>query len=117
MAKTAKKSSKAAKKPVEKKAAPKAKAAAAKPKSVASKSSALKKKPLRKATNAPIKKAIAVNETKSASTSKNSPAVKLTANDNEVIANAKVHYGAKDLEFFKKEILKQREEAKEEFDI
>ena len=116
MAKTAKKTSKAAKKPVEKKAAPKAKAAAAKPKSVAT-SSALKKKPLRKAANAPIKKAIAVNETKSASNSKNSPAVKLTANDNDVIANAKVHYGAKDLEFFKKEILKQREEAKEEFDI
>jgi RNA polymerase-binding transcription factor DksA len=51
-------------------------------------------------------------------TSKSSaPPVKLTANDNDVIANAKVRYGVKDLDFFRKEILKQREEAKEEFDI
>jgi RNA polymerase-binding transcription factor DksA len=69
------------------------------------------------AANAPIKKAIPVNETKSKSKSNSAPPMKLTANDNDVIANAKVHYGKKDLEFFKTEIFKQREEAKEEFDI
>lgn len=43
--------------------------------------------------------------------------MQLTANDNDVIANAKVRYNAKDLETFKKVIDEQREEAKEEFGI
>ena len=43
--------------------------------------------------------------------------MKFTANDNDVIANAKVRFGTKDLDIFRKEIIKQRDEAKEEFDI
>jgi DnaK suppressor protein len=117
MAKPAKKPSKPAKKPAAKKAVPTAKKAAAKPKSVSSSSSAPKKKSLRKAANDPIKNSIPVNETKPKSKTNSAPAMKLTANDNDVIANAKNHYGKKDLEFFKAEILKQRDEAKEEFDI
>jgi hypothetical protein len=43
--------------------------------------------------------------------------MKISANDNDVIANAKVRFGTKDLDTFRKEIIKQRDEAKEEFDI
>lgn len=45
------------------------------------------------------------------------PPMKISANDNDVIANAKVRFGTKDLDTFRKEIIKQRDEAKEEFDI
>ena len=43
--------------------------------------------------------------------------MQLTANDNDVVANSKVRYSAKDLDMFKKVILEQRAEASEEFDI
>jgi RNA polymerase-binding transcription factor DksA len=48
---------------------------------------------------------------------KNMPPIHLTANDNDVVANAKVRYSAKDLDMFRKVILEQRAEASEEFDI
>ena len=122
MAKTVKKSTAKAKKPVAKKSAPKAvaKKAAAKPKKTAPKVAAPKKAPAKKAVAAPTKKAILVSKTTpapKASKKAGLPPVKLTANDSDIIANAKAHYGTKDLEFFRKEIISQREEAKEEFDI
>ncbi len=121
MAKTVKKSIAKAKKVVAKKSAPKAvaKKAAATPKKPAPKVAASKKTPAKKTVAAPTKKAIVVSKTTPASKVSKAglPPVKLTANDNDIIANAKAHYGAKDLEFFKKEIISQREEAKEEFDI
>lgn len=121
MAKTVKKSTAKAKKPVAKKSAPKAvaKKVSATPKKTAPKVVAPKKAPPKKAVAAPTKKAILVSKTTPAPKASKAglPPVKLTANDNDIIANAKAHYGAKDLEFFKKEIISQCEEAKEEFDI
>jgi RNA polymerase-binding protein DksA len=49
--------------------------------------------------------------------SKNAPPMRLSVNDSDVIASAKAHYGAKDLENFKRIIHEQRAEASEEFDI
>jgi len=43
--------------------------------------------------------------------------MQITANDNDIVANAKVRYSAKDLEMFRKVIMEQRAEASEEFDI
>jgi DnaK suppressor protein len=48
---------------------------------------------------------------------KNLPPMQISANDNDVVANAKVRYNAKDLEIFRKLIAEQRAEASEEFDI
>ena len=115
MAKSAKKKP-AAKKTVAKKAT--VKKTATKPKQAAS-------KPRKPAVNGSASSAAkqAVTERRTVPTKKTSskqadlPPVILTANDNDVIANAKVRYGAKDLEYFRTEIIKQREEAKEEFDI
>ena len=45
------------------------------------------------------------------------PAMRLTANDAEILATAKERYGSKDLEAFRKLLIEQRQEAKEEFDI
>lgn len=96
--KTAKKAPAKAKKPVAKKSAPAKKAA----------------KPAKN--GAPIKgsKSLA---SKSSAAKGALPPMKITANDNDIIANAKVRFGAKDLDIFRKEIIKQRDEAKEEFDI
>jgi RNA polymerase-binding protein DksA len=43
--------------------------------------------------------------------------MQITANDNDIVANAKVRYSAKDLDMFRKVIMEQRAEASEEFDI
>ena len=43
--------------------------------------------------------------------------MQITANDNDIVANAKVRYSSKDLETFRKVIMEQRAEASEEFDI
>jgi RNA polymerase-binding protein DksA len=43
--------------------------------------------------------------------------MRLSPNDSDVIATAKHRYGTKDLDAFRKLILEQRAEAKEEFDI
>ncbi len=48
---------------------------------------------------------------------KNTPAMRLDANDAEILASAKERYGNKDLEAFRKLIQEQRAEASEEFDI
>ncbi|HYM20026.1 MAG TPA: TraR/DksA C4-type zinc finger protein [Candidatus Kapabacteria bacterium] len=101
----------AAKKAAIKKPAPKPKRTVSKPKnsSVNGKASAASKQSLTLHRAVPAKK--------TSSRSAGLPPVILTANDNDVIANATVRYSAKDLEYFRTEILKQREEAKEEFDI
>ncbi|MBS1904024.1 MAG: TraR/DksA C4-type zinc finger protein [Bacteroidetes bacterium] len=116
MAKSVKKhtaaKTKPAKKTVAKKAAPKPKKSAVKPAKAPSKAKAVAKASTKK----PVAPKKPVPDTKKTNKS-SAPPVKLTANDNDVIANAKVRYGAKDLDFFRKEILKQRDEAKEEFDI
>jgi RNA polymerase-binding transcription factor DksA len=72
-----------------------------------------------KRASVPTKRSAAKPTTKkkTLTTKKTPPPVKLTANDNEVIANAKVRYGQRDLDAFRKVILEQRDEAKEEFDI
>ena len=49
--------------------------------------------------------------------SKNAPPMRLSVNDNDMIASAKDRYGPKDLAAFKKLIEEQRAEASEEFDI
>ncbi len=54
---------------------------------------------------------------KATAQTKNLRPMQLTANDNDVVANSKVRYSAKDLDMFKKVILEQRAEASEEFDI
>ncbi|MDP4231682.1 MAG: hypothetical protein Q8916_14885, partial [Bacteroidota bacterium] len=112
MAKTTKKAAKVKAKVVKKlkPVKPAAKKAAPKPAvktklAVAGKNG---KKPSTQSTKSTLK------ETKAA---KNLPPVHLTANDNDVVANAKVHYSAKDLDMFRKVILEQRAEASEEFDI
>jgi DnaK suppressor protein len=120
MAKTVKKRTAAKAKPVKKaavkKTVAKPKKAAAKPKKAPSKAKTTAKPVVKK--SAPVTKPVSEKKSSTKTASKTSaPPVKLTANDNDVIANATVRYGAKDLDFFKKEILKQREEAKEEFDI
>lgn len=116
MAKSVKKRSAAKTKPVKKtavkKAVAKPKKAAVAPKKAPSKAKAV----VKVATKKPAPQVKSVPE-KKVSTRSSAPPVKLNANDNDVIANAKVRYGVKDLDFFRKEILKQREEAKEEFDI
>lgn len=48
---------------------------------------------------------------------KNTPAMRLNANDAEILATAKERYSNKDLEMFRKLIQEQRAEASEEFDI
>jgi DnaK suppressor protein len=48
---------------------------------------------------------------------KNLAPMHLTANDNDIVANSKFRYNAKDLDMFKKVIHEQRAEASEEFDI
>jgi DnaK suppressor protein len=48
---------------------------------------------------------------------KNLRPMQLTANDNDIVANSKFRYSAKDLDMFKKVIMEQRAEASEEFDI
>jgi RNA polymerase-binding transcription factor DksA len=48
---------------------------------------------------------------------KNTPAMRLNANDAEILATAKERYSNKDLEMFRKLINEQRAEASEEFDI
>jgi len=48
---------------------------------------------------------------------KSAPAMRLTANDAEILATAKERYSTRDLEQFRKLLLDQRLEAKEEFDI
>jgi DnaK suppressor protein len=48
---------------------------------------------------------------------KSAPAMRLSPNDAEILASAKHRYGTKDLEAFRKLIIEQRTEAKEEFDI
>jgi RNA polymerase-binding transcription factor DksA len=48
---------------------------------------------------------------------KNLAPMQLTANDNDIVANSKFRYSAKDLDMFKKVIHEQRAEASEEFDI
>jgi DnaK suppressor protein len=49
--------------------------------------------------------------------SRNAPPMRLSVNDNDMIASAKERYGPKDLSLFKKLIEEQRTEASEEFDI
>jgi DnaK suppressor protein len=49
--------------------------------------------------------------------SKNLRPMLLTANDNDIVANSKFRYSAKDLDMFRKVIVEQRAEASEEFDI
>ncbi len=119
MAKTLKKSAvkkASATKKAQKKAVSKPKAAASAKTKRVSRPSATSQ-----ATKTSVKGSTTVKNTESSkkTTAKKTelPPMKLTANDNDVIANAKVRYSAKDLEFFKKELLSQREEAKEEFDI
>jgi RNA polymerase-binding transcription factor DksA len=48
---------------------------------------------------------------------KSAPAMRLSPNDAEILASAKHRYGTKDLDAFRKLIIEQRTEAKEEFDI
>jgi RNA polymerase-binding transcription factor DksA len=48
---------------------------------------------------------------------KSTPAMRLSVNDAEILASAKERYGTKDLDIFRKIIIEQRQEAKEEFDI
>ena len=48
---------------------------------------------------------------------KSAPAMRLRADDAEILATAKERYGTKDLEQFKKLLLEQQREAREEFDI
>jgi RNA polymerase-binding transcription factor DksA len=48
---------------------------------------------------------------------KNLAPLHLTANDNDIVANSKFRYSAKDLDMFRKVIMEQRAEASEEFDI
>lgn len=48
---------------------------------------------------------------------KSAPAMRLRADDAEILATAKERYGTKDLEQFRKLILEQQREAREEFDI
>lgn len=120
MAKTLKKravaKAKPAKKATVKKTVAKPKKAAPKPKKAPSKAKVVAKPVVKK--SAPKTKPVPEKKSSTKSASKSSaPPVKLTANDNDIIANAKVRYGRKDLDFFRTEILKQREEAKEEFDI
>ncbi|HEX5315665.1 MAG TPA: TraR/DksA C4-type zinc finger protein, partial [Candidatus Kapabacteria bacterium] len=45
------------------------------------------------------------------------PAMRLRADDAEILATAKERYGRKDLELFRKLIAEQQQEAREEFDI
>jgi RNA polymerase-binding transcription factor len=96
-AKPAKKASAKAQKPVAKKAAPKKTAKPAK-----------NGAPIKASKDVLAKKPVAKGGL---------PPMKISANDNEIIANAKVRFGTKDLDIFRKEIIKQRDEAKEEFDI
>lgn len=108
----AKSKAKPAKKVAPKKAAKPVKKAA--PKAVAKKLAASKVHP-KKTVKSPTTKP---KVTEKKTTKKTAlPPIKLSANDNDVIANAKVRFAAKDLEVFKKLIIEQREEAKEEFDI
>lgn len=97
------------------KPAKKAPAKAAKP--AAKKVTAAAKKPAKPANGTPMKSAKTTVLAKKPVAKGSLPPMKITANDNDVIANAKVRFGTKDLDIFRKEILKQRDEAKEEFDI
>ena len=57
------------------------------------------------------------SSTQSVQGSKSAPPMRLSVNDNDVIASSKARFGAKDLANFKKNIIEQRIEASEEFDI
>lgn len=48
---------------------------------------------------------------------RNAPAMRLRADDAEILATAKNRYGRKDLDVFRKLILEQQQETREEFDI
>jgi DnaK suppressor protein len=48
---------------------------------------------------------------------KSTPAMRLTANDAEILASARERYSTKDLNTFRELLIEQRQEAKEEFDI
>jgi RNA polymerase-binding protein DksA len=48
---------------------------------------------------------------------KSAPAMRLSVNDAEILASAKERYGKKDLEAFRKLLVEQIQEAREEFDI
>ena len=48
---------------------------------------------------------------------KSAPAMRLRADDAEILATAKERYGRKDLEIFRKLLTEQQQEAREEFDI
>lgn len=111
----AKSKAKPAKKTAPKKSAKPVKKAAPKPKKAAPKKSAKPAVSVKKAVKTPPTKKVKVSAKTTAK--KALPPIKLSANDNDVIANAKVRFQAKDLDIFKKLIIEQREEAKEEFDI
>lgn len=97
------------------KPAKKAPAKASKP--AAKKTTAAAKKPAKPANGTPMKSTKTTVLAKKPVAKGGLPPMKITANDNDVIANAKVRFGTKDLDIFRKEIIKQRDEAKEEFDI
>jgi DnaK suppressor protein len=84
---------------------------------VAKKAVAPKKMAKPEKNSAPVKNAAKSVLAKKTAAKGTLPPMKLTANDSDVIANAKARYAAKDLDIFRKEIIKQRDEAKEEFDI
>src|SRR5579872_2793582 len=114
----------------------KAKKKASKPKVKSNKKIKLTRKPAprKAAAKAPAKKSVKITagakkKMKKMSVTKNGKQtpnknnngnlrpMQITANDNDVVANAKVRYSAKDLEMLRKVIMEQRAEASEEFDI
>ncbi|MEI8134797.1 MAG: TraR/DksA C4-type zinc finger protein [bacterium] len=125
MAKTTKKTAKTKAKTV-KKSTPATKIAA---KKTASKPAPIKvvkkvvakkvvqKKVVAKSTPKPINSTTKTVKESAKKPVKNLAPMQLTANDNDVVANSKVRYNAKDLDMFTKVILEQRSEASEEFDI
>lgn len=94
-----------------------AKKAPAKAKKPVAKKVATSKKAAKPAKNGAPNKGSKSLSSRSSTAKSGLPPMKITANDNDIIANAKVRFGAKDLDIFRKEIIKQRDEAKEEFDI
>ncbi len=122
MAKSTKKSAKSKVKPVtkvKKVTKPLAKKAVPKPApKKAVKASAIKKV-IAKKTPIPTKtaKSKLIESKKASPAKKNLAPMQLTANDNDIVANSKFRYNAKDLDMFKKVIIEQRAEASEEFDI
>ena len=121
MAKSTKKSAKPKAKPVtkvKKVTKPVAKKAAQKPAPKKAVKAIATKKVIAKKTPLPTKKLKSkLIESKKAIPKKNLAPMQLTANDNDIVANSKFRYNAKDLDMFKKVITEQRAEASEEFDI